>query len=524
MNKTISKLSTILLLSSALLVSCGELKTKETNTSSELSSASSFEQTSSSQSETTESTNKTSGQESQSSSSPQSQSSQGSPDQGGGNPPPGPDQGGGNQGWPDQGGGNQPGGQDGGNTQIENDINFEEYGTLPVIKVSTNDVAITSLEEYVDATIDVTNCDEGQEINGATGGIRLRGNSTSTFIKKPYRIKFDSKQSMLGLNNGNRYKSWVLLAEWNDYSYIHNYFTYHFGNALPGIGFSPDSRFVEVYINNKYKGIYLLTEQVQVNKGRVDIDESGVDDGTIEDTGYLLEMESVADRREEEGNEGEAWFRVDGYANINHAERSWTNDVAFYVIKSDAHSNAQVSYIKNYMGQVYDAIYKDQDEESVSALIDVDSALDMYILQLIANDYDNNYSSVYLYKDKGGKLEFGPPWDFDLAYGAFSGQTGSDTQYMYHLLNDLGNLEWFRTKVSERLDTYLAEGGIFNTVLSDAKTEIASHQSDFDDRDYVKWRQSGYSCFGPTFNSEKAALEYFDTWLDKRLTWIDGKF
>lgn len=445
-----------------------------------------------------------------------------------GDNPGGPGGQGGPGGGPGQPGG--PGGPGDSSNDKDNGINFEEYGTLPVINVTTavgadgQNLPIESLENYTDATIGITNCDDEYAKEGLTGGIRLRGNSTSTFIKKPYRIKFDSKQSMLGLNNNSKFKSWVLLAEYNDYSYVHNYFTYHLGAAMDGIGFSPDSRYVEVYINNLYKGIYLLTEQIQVNKGRVQVDTSGEADGTIEDTGYLLELETTESRRKEEGEENKAWFRVDSYARDNHAERSWSSDTAFYVVKSDARSDAQMAYIKDYMGQVYDSIYKAKTEEAVTLLVDIDSAVDMYILQLIANDYDNNYSSFYLYKDAGGKLKFGPPWDFDLAYGSWSGNSSAETTYMYHLLLDLGKQSWFKDKVTAKLGEYMAEDGLINTVLADAKAEIALHKNDFDNREYAKWRKSNYHVFGMQYNSQDAALDAFDDWLGKRLTWIGTQF
>ena len=60
-------------------------------------------------------------------------------------------------------------------------------------------------------------------INEASAGIKVRGNSSAYYgdvsqilaNKVPYRIKFDKKTNMLGLNNGAECKSWVLLkSDW----------------------------------------------------------------------------------------------------------------------------------------------------------------------------------------------------------------------------------------------------------------------------------------------------------------------
>ncbi len=52
--------------------------------------------------------------------------------------------------------------------------------------------------------------------------------------KKPYRIKFDKKQVMLGLNNDLSAKSWVLLAEYVDKTLLINTTAFFMGNEILG--------------------------------------------------------------------------------------------------------------------------------------------------------------------------------------------------------------------------------------------------------------------------------------------------
>ena len=96
---------------------------------------------------------------------------------------------------------------------------------IPVISVTTApDDMIASREKYTSCVVDVFNCDEKLEINEASAGIKVRGNSSAYYgdvsqilaNKVPYRIKFDKKTNMLGLNNGAECKSWVLLkSDWD---------------------------------------------------------------------------------------------------------------------------------------------------------------------------------------------------------------------------------------------------------------------------------------------------------------------
>lgn len=38
---------------------------------------------------------------------------------------------------------------------------------------------------------------------------------------------------------------------------------------MNNLGFQPSSIFVDLYLNNEYQGLYMLTEQMEANKGHV---------------------------------------------------------------------------------------------------------------------------------------------------------------------------------------------------------------------------------------------------------------
>ena len=159
------------------------------------------------------------------------------------------------------------------------------YGKLPLLLIETEQGRkITDDEEYTNCTVSVTNCEADYELTGAAAGIRIRGNSTQMYEKKPYRIKFEEKQQMLGLSEG-AHKSWVLLAEFNDPSLLRNLITYRFANALSGISYATDCALVEMYLNGEYEGVYLLAEQTQVDEDRIALDETGVADPSVTDPG-----------------------------------------------------------------------------------------------------------------------------------------------------------------------------------------------------------------------------------------------
>ena len=140
---------------------------------------------------------------------------------------------------------------------------------LPIIHISTeNKQKITSLENYVNCLVDVFNCDDEYKLEAECAGIRVRGNSTAFYgdvnqilrNQVPYRIKFDKKTNMMGLNDGAKCKSWVLLkSQWN---VVPDYMAFELAKQImDGEYYSSDCTFAYVYVNKVFKGLYLLCEQ-----------------------------------------------------------------------------------------------------------------------------------------------------------------------------------------------------------------------------------------------------------------------
>ena len=410
-----------------------------------------------------------------------------------------------------------------------------ELLVMPRMSINTNGVSITSKEDYIDCTVTILSNNQDFNLNQVQAGIRLRGHSTSNFEKVPYRIRFQDKTQPLGLGSGPS-RSWILLAEYMDISMLRNYISYNLAKKLLRNSFSSTVEFVEVYLNNVYKGVYLLAEQTQVGEYRVNIDESGVEDPFILDTGFLLELETDMTRRLAEGANMVDWFTIPGYTNLtvdfgwwNMAEYPLSNEVGFYLIKSEAKNLEQIQFIQNYMLDVYNAIYVDKTYEAVNELVDIESAVDMYIMQLLTNDMDYNYSSNYVYKDAGGKLVFGPPWDHDLCFGNHYQNREIDALHIYHLLYALSNYDWFRLLVLERWG--IVNGPVLINLINEIRTLLTStsslNQIPFNN-DYNLWkstrRNDGWHGIYVQYTSQADAAAALVQWYDYRVIFINTMF
>ena len=143
----------------------------------------------------------------------------------------------------------------------------------------------------VSGTITTKNCATKYSITNAVAAMKVRGNYTTNYQKKPFRIKFESSTNMFGLNQGKKFKKWVLLADTKDVSMLRNSLGFYLGrNLMDEKLFASDFTPVHLYLNDTYWGLYILAEQKEAKPGRVEAYAPGTGyEGT--DIGYLFELD-----------------------------------------------------------------------------------------------------------------------------------------------------------------------------------------------------------------------------------------
>lgn len=269
-----------------------------------------------------------------------------------------------------------------------------------VMRIET-DVPIDQIdrETYVDASLMATTDRNGTaDLEIVTDMVRIRGRGNSswfTYPKKPYRLRFDEKTSLFGLTPA---KNYVLLAEYGDKSLLRNTLAFKFAQMMEHLTYTPESRSIEVYFNGVYEGVYTLTEQVEVYDGKVELDTSP----DRIDTGYFVEL----DMRFYEQNEvvGTEWFKI--------------GDVP-YQIKEPKYdepgfTTAHNTFIKHAFESVQDALATGR---NVDQYLDIDNAIDYFIVMELFKNVDVGYSSVFIQKAAGDVVRLGPVWDFDISTG-----------------------------------------------------------------------------------------------------------
>ena len=285
---------------------------------------------------------------------------------------------------------------------------YEELFTeIPQIYIYTDKEITTDYLEESDVTISVLDKDGGEfeDIIDSGCNIKIRGNSTSVANKKPWNIKFAKKKNLLGMAKG---KKWCLLSNGYDKSLMRNRLALDFAKEI-GLAYTSDSRYVDVYINGKYNGNYLLTVPVEVKKERIGIDAYNGDSNDI-----LLELGTRYESDVNHFKTGTLGITFD----VNDPEKD--GDLESTLV------NKKIERVKKYLTEFEKALLT-KDYSKICNYIDAKSFADFYLLSELFKNADFNFSSTRFYI-KDNKIYAGPVWDMDLSCGNYNPKS---YDYMY---------------------------------------------------------------------------------------------
>lgn len=258
-----------------------------------------------------------------------------------------------------------------------------------------------------DDQLTVYNPDGSVDVATAACGVRLRGNTSQAYPKKPFAVKFVAKQSVLGMPS---HKRWVLLANWLDHSMIRNAVAFDVAHAIEkawktgtiaqGIPWNVHGQNVELIVDGHHVGNYYLCEQIKIGGKRLNIQDayedvlaSGVIP-TFENCGYLMELDNNYDE---------------------NCKFITTHYSVPFMLKDDVTDNIIFSAVKSKVQGIEDNIYNGNFDAAYNDL-DINSVIDQWLIwELTMNHEFLDPRSVYYFMDGNGKLSAGPVWDFDRA-------------------------------------------------------------------------------------------------------------
>jgi len=385
---------------------------------------------------------------------------------------------------------------------------------VPVIRIDTeNGAAITSKETWVNMTFTLTDPNDSRNDVIRTANyeqIRGRGNSTWSYSKKPYRIRFNNHRQV-GFFGLPEARNWVLLAEFQDPTFLMNAVAFELGRNIFDLPFTCSYQHVQVYLNGRYNGLYILTEHRQADPagvgapGRVKVDLK---------EGWFVELDSYWDE--------EPRFRTSNY-NLPIMIKSpefdpqiMTNP-AYQFVKSDW--DKLCNFLKS--AGFPENEYRD--------LIDMSTFVDFLLInEIVLNGELAHPKSVFAYRDKGGNISMGPLWDMDWGYGYVGGHTyfsdyphsswgapntmrSPKHEFFHRFFDDPVFLLKYKEQWNVKYSEIVAVTEFIDNIGKKIRTAVAE--------DSKRWNISGGYWSGYDTNHDRQ-ITNMKNWWSRRMNWL----
>jgi hypothetical protein len=359
-------------------------------------------------------------------------------------------------------------------------------------------------------------------------GLNIRGKSSAGFAKKQYHFETldeyntDKDVSILGFPAES---DWILSAPYSDKSLMRNFLTYKWSNDMGQ--YAVRTRFFELFLNtsgggvsmNDYVGVYILMEKIKVGKNRVDIAKLESSDNAEPQItgGYIVKKDKL--------DPGDLTFNTSKGLSLIHLEPDKTEI-----------TQEQRNWIKGYINEFEAALYGPNFIDPIDGYakyIDVDSFIDIHILVELTKNIDGFRLSTYMFKDRGGKLNMGPAWDYNLSLGNADYLDGWKPTGWYYDLIGAGDYPWwrrlfqdpeFQLRYADRW--FVLRQNMFDTsMLLQDIDDVVDLLGEAQVRNFDRWSILGTHVWPNWFIADtyQEEIDWMKWWLQERLTWMDSQ-
>ena len=252
----------------------------------------------------------------------------------------------------------------------------------------------------------VLNEDGVQDFMGSCT-VNVHGNTSWDYDKRSYQFNLNYSQEILGMS---AQRKWILDSEFDDVGLIKDTVMYRLSKDI-GDDYTPDFRFVNVFFDGQYEGLYLFVQKISIEGGTLNNlrDLESINNKLFNRSidrnisgGYLVELLGLLGMQE-----------VDESLHLETPNR-WMRVKSPNNITQDQHD-----YLEGLVNEAEEALYLPDGQTTSSDKIwsdyfDKESWIRQYVLQEISANTDTDNCSQFFYvKENERVLYGGPAWDFD---------------------------------------------------------------------------------------------------------------
>lgn len=319
--------------------------------------------------------------------------------------------------------------------------------------------------------------------------IRVRGNTSALADKTPYKIEFDKPVDLM--SNGEPKQEWVLLSD-----HVYNSFIAQAIGKFCGVEWIPQMRFVNLNLNGKYRGTYLLCEAV-AQANRPDL---------VGKNGFIVQYNPY-------------YWTKEGISFKTEMQISKHMEYTFKYPKIKNIKDNRFTLIKNHFSLVEAALLTDH--PYFSEAFDIDSLISWMMSMDILGNYDGAGNNMYFYisnfnsvEPDSAKIKMGPLWDFTMIC-----LTESDSWAKYSANNLI--FSEFRNKTGF-IELYKSRWDKVSLSLQDIINNEFSYLKNLAETDLKPSIELEAKLINDTYLGTLDSLVETDTqWFEKHINWMD---
>ncbi|MDO5981774.1 CotH kinase family protein [Flavivirga spongiicola] len=381
------------------------------------------------------------------------------------------------------------------------------FTQLPIISIETPNTIFDEpkvLANFVYA--------DNEQVLISNIGIELRGGSSQSYPKKTYDLEFwedDSGEDTHNVQFGNLRSDddWILDALYNEplrlRSYISNklWLNIHTTNYLedePKAKSGANVKYVEMFLNGNYNGIYNLSEQIDKKQ---------------------LKLKSFNGDIRGELYKGISWgaSTFTNFPSYNNDNRIWSGYEIKYPKEDDVTDWSNLYQFTDFVMNSSNTYFFD----NIWSEFDFNNYSDYFIFLNLLRATDNTGKNIYLAKYQSDEPYFYVPWDLDGCFGTiWNGNNENITNDILSngLINRVIELNPNNSSKSISNRWFEYRENIFdNTSLA----ETIETQYEFLLNNKIYEREA---LVFPNYSFSEQDLSYMLNWLENRLTYLDTYF
>jgi spore coat protein H len=343
-------------------------------------------------------------------------------------------------------------------------------------------------------------------------GIEIRGGSSQAFPKKTYDLEFwedDFGDENINVHFGDLRSDddWILDALYNEplrlRSYIANKLwleihTPYYLDEEPEAKSGANVKYVEMFLNGQYNGLYNLSEQVDKKQ---------------------LKLKSFNDNIRGELYKGNTWgaSTFTELPNYDNESREWSGYEFKYPKEDEITDWANVYQFTDFVMNASDIDFTN----GIWSKFDVSNYSDYFIFLNLLRATDNTGKNIYLAKYSTDEHYFHAPWDLDGCFGTI--WNGTNENITDDILSN-----GFISRVIDINPNNISPSiatkwfSFRNTILSNAAlSDSILDEYNFLQNNKVYEREA---LVYPNYLFNQEDLSYILTWLENRLAYLDTYF